>query len=88
MKLDRREKMKKLVNILLVLAMVLGMIPTMVNAEKSYNTNDGKITINPAKENQVYKIYEVLKLESFDSDKGAKGAYAYKATEAWKTFIN
>ena len=80
--------MKKLVNILLVLAMVLGMIPTMVNAEKSYNTNDGKITINPAKENQVYKIYEVLKLESFDSDKGAKGAYAYKATEAWKTFIN
>ena len=88
MKLDRREKMKKLVNILLVLAMVLGMIPTMVNAEKSYNTNDGKITINPAKENQVYKIYEVLKLESFDSDKGSKGAYAYKATEAWETFIN
>ena len=85
MKLDRREKMKKLVNILLVLAMVLGMIPTMVNAEKSYNTNDGKITINPAKENQVYKIYEVLKLESFDSD---KRAYAYKATEAWETFIN
>ena len=86
MKLDRREKMKKLVNILLVLAMVLGMIPTMVNAEKSYNTNDGKITINPAKENQVYNIYEVLELESFDSD---KKAYAYKAaTEAWKTFIN
>lgn len=85
MKLDRRENVKKLVNILLVLAMVLGMIPTMVNAEKSYNTNDGKITIKPAKENQVYNIYEVLKLESFDS---AKGAYAYKATEAWKTFIN
>ncbi|MCI5703054.1 MAG: SpaH/EbpB family LPXTG-anchored major pilin [Erysipelotrichaceae bacterium] len=78
--------MKKLVNILLVLAMVLGMIPTMVNAEKSYNTNDGKITIKSAKENQVYKIYEVLELESFDSD---KKAYAYKATEeAWKTFIN
>lgn len=86
MKLDRREKMKKLVNILLVLAMVLGMIPTMVNAEKSYNTNDGKITIESAKENQVYSIYEVLKLESFDSD---KKAYAYKAaTEAWETFIN
>ncbi len=85
MKLDRREKMKKLVNILLVLAMVLGMIPTMVNAEKSYNTNDGKITIDPAKENQVYNIYEVLELESFDFD---KGAYAYKATEAWETFIN
>lgn len=86
MKLDRREKMKKLVNILLVLAMVLGMIPTMVNAEKSYNTNDGKIIIDHAKENQVYKIYEVLKLESFDFD---KEAYVYKAaTEAWKTFIN
>lgn len=86
MKLDRREKMKKLVNILLVLAMVLGMIPTMVNAEgKSYNDNNGKITIKSAKENQVYSIYEVLKLESFDSD---KGAYAYKATEAWETFIN
>ena len=86
MKLDRREKMKKLVNILLVLAMVLGMIPTMVNAEgKSYNDNNGKITITSAKENQVYSIYEVLKLESFDSD---KGAYAYKATEAWETFIN
>ena len=86
MKLDRREKMKKLVNILLVLAMVLGMIPTMVNAEgKSYNDNNGKITIDPAKENQVYNIYEVLELESFDSD---KKAYAYKATEAWKTFIN
>lgn len=86
MKLDRREKMRKLVNILLVLAMVLGMIPTMVNAEgKSYNDNNGKITIKSAKENQVYSIYEVLKLESFDS---SKGAYAYKATEAWETFIN
>lgn len=77
--------MKKLVNILLVLAMVLGMIPTMVNAEKSYNTNDGKIIINPAKKEQVYNIYEVLQLESFDSE---KSAYAYKATAEWSTFIN
>lgn len=77
--------MKKLVNILLVLAMVLGMIPTMVNAEKSYNTNDGKIIINPAKKEQVYNIYEVLQLESFDSE---KNAYAYKATAEWSTFIN
>ena len=77
--------MKKLVNILLVLAMVLGMIPTMVNAEKSYNTNDGKIIINPAKENQVYNIYEILQLESFDFE---KGAYAYKVTSNWSEFIN
>lgn len=77
------RKMKKLASLMLALVMVFSMAMT-VTAAKGTNTNDGKITINNAVKGQTYTIYEILQLESYDTD---KNAYSYKATDAWKNFI-
>lgn len=68
---------------MLALVMVFSMAMT-VTAAKGTNTNDGKITIDNAVKGQTYTIYEILKLESYDTD---KSAYSYKATDDWNTFI-
>ena len=45
----------------------------------------GKITINPANPNEEYKIYKILKLESYDE---TKKLYSYTKTgDQWDTFI-
>lgn len=78
------RKMKKLASLMLALVMVFSMAMT-VTAAKGTNTDDGKITIDNAVKGQTYTIYEILKLESYDTD---KSAYSYKATDDWVTFIN
>lgn len=78
------RKMKKLASLMLALVMVFSMAMT-VTAAKGTNTDDGKITIDNAVKGQTYTIYEILKLESYDTD---KNAYSYKATDDWVTFIN
>ncbi len=50
-------------------------------------TGNGSITIDNAVVGQTYTIYEILYLESYNSTEGQE-AYSYKATEAWKEFIN
>ena len=44
----------------------------------------GTITIDNAVTGQTYTIYQILYLESYNAD---SNAYAYKATEAWKSFV-
>lgn len=78
------KKMKKLASLMLALVMVLSMAMT-VTAANGTNTSDGKITINNAVKDQTYTIYQILKLESYDTD---KKAYSYKATDDWSDFIN
>ena len=70
----------KLAGILLALAMVLG-IAAIAFAEGE----TGSITIYDAAVGQTYTIYQILDLESYNNE---AGAYAYKATTAWNTFIN
>lgn len=83
--------MKKIVSALLILMLVLAMaIPAMAEtptptAASGVNSNDGKITIDNAVVDQTYTIYQILSLESYNT---ASGAYAYKATTAWNSFIN
>lgn len=70
--------MKKLLNLVLVVALLLvGIVPV-------FAAGNGKITIANAENGKTYKIYEILKLESYNTE---KGAYAYKATDAWKEFV-
>ena len=70
--------MKKLLNLVLVVALLLvGIVPV-------FAAGNGKITITNAKNGKTYKIYEILYLESYNTE---KGAYAYKATDAWKEFV-
>lgn len=47
-------------------------------------TTTGTITIDNAVVDQTYTIYQILELESYDA---TAGAYAYKASSAWKTFV-
>ena len=72
-----------------ILALLLALVLTLGLAVTAYadgtTTGTGTITIDNAVGGQTYAIYEILYLESYD--KGA-GAYAYKATDAWKNFIN
>ena len=70
----------KLAGILLALAMVLGIAATAFAEGET-----GSITINDAAVGQTYTIYQILDLESYNNE---AGAYAYKATTAWNTFIN
>ena len=72
--------MKKFVSVLLALVMTLAL---SVSALAAPATN-GSITIDNAIEGQTYTIYELLYLESYNKD---AGAYSYKATNEWKTFI-
>lgn len=78
---------KKIAAIMLSVMMVLGMA-SVVSAEGTESgtstANTGKITINNAIAGQTYRIYKILELESYDT---TTGNYAYKATSAWKSFI-
>ena len=85
---ERKEEImkhgKKLVSLLLALVMVMGLAVT-ASAANGTNDNSGKITINNAVVEQNYTIYQILTLESYDTE---SGAYSYKATTEWSAFIN
>lgn len=73
------KRTKKLASLLLALVMVFAVAVTVL-AEGS-----GSITVDNAVVDQTYTIYEILRLESYNAD---TKAYSYKATDAWKGFIN
>lgn len=78
------KKMKKFVSLLVAMVMVLAMT-TSVFAAKGTNDNTGKITINAANKGETYSIYQILVLESYDTE--AK-AYSYKpASTAWEAWL-
>lgn len=76
--------LKKLASLLLALAMIVAMSTTAF-AASGVNDNNGTITINNTVIDQTYTIYQILKLESYNTE---ADAYAYKATAAWDSFIN
>lgn len=77
---------KKIAAIMLSIMMVLGMASVVSASEAGSTaaTGNGTITINNAIPKQTYKIYRILELESYNT---TTGNYAYKATSAWKAFI-
>lgn len=77
---------KKIAAIMLSIMMVLGMASVVSASENDSTvaTGNGKITITNAIPKQTYKIYRILELESYNT---TTGNYAYKATSAWKSFI-
>ena len=83
--------MKKVLKSLLVLVLVLVQVfPMFIVNAKQVNTgsiakgNKGKITITNPLKDETYKIYQILKLESYTTGK----AYAYKVTTKWEAFVN
>lgn len=79
---------KKIAAIMFALVMVISMGAnvSVAHAEEGAQTGTkGKITINDAVDGQIYTIYKMLDLESYDPE---NGLYSYKpASEAWKTFF-
>ena len=73
---------RKLVSILLAVAMVFAMTTALATQEGTLT--GGSITINDAVPGQTYKAYQLLYLESYNKD---AGAYAYKANSAWETWL-
>ena len=74
---------KKLVSILLAMIMVLSM-STVAFAAQGTNNDKGSITINDAVEGHTYNAYQILVLESYNTE--AK-AYSYKANAAWDSWL-
>lgn len=74
------KRTKRIASVLLALVMALSLITTAFAAGET-----GSITIDNAVVGKTYTIYQILDLESYNKD---SGAYAYKATAAWRDFIN
>ena len=87
--------MKKILNMMFALALLLVQIipTTKVNAVSGTYANDGEITVNGAVEGKTYSAYQILELESYDTE---KGAYTYRLiqeeegeeTNPWNIFFN
>lgn len=75
--------LKKYFGVLLAMIMVLSM-STVAFAAHGTNDNSGSITINDAEKGHTYNAYQVLVLESYNTE--AK-AYSYKANAAWKGWL-
>ena len=74
------KHVKRVVGFVLALAMVLALSVGAFAAA----VNEGRITIDNAITGQTYTIYEILHLESYNKE---SNAYSYKATAAWKDFV-
>ena len=77
--------MKKILSYLLVIALLLVQLIPIANAAKGTNDDTGSITISNALKGQTYSVYQILKLESYDT---TQNAYTYKATSTWSSFVN
>ena len=64
--------------------MVFAMTVTPAFAVQGTNSDTGKITITNAEVGHTYKAYQVLVLESYNTD---KGAYSYKANDDWADWL-
>jgi len=74
------KKMSKLLAAITIIAMLATLaIPTLAAPGET-----GTITINNAIVGQVYTIYKMADLESYDA---AKGNYSYKVNDYWKAFF-
>lgn len=73
--------MKKL-NRILVAIMVIAMLASF--AIPAFAADTGTITINNAVIGQVYTVYKMADLESYDA---VEGNYSYKVNDYWKAFF-
>ncbi len=75
--------MKKIVSVLMALVMVLS-LSVSAFATSGTNDNTGSITVDKAITGFTYGIYQILKLDSYDTN---INSYIYSATDAWKSWV-
>lgn len=72
--------LKKFFGAVVAALMVFAMTVTPAFAAQGTNDNSGKITITNAEVGHTYNAYQILVLESYNTE---KGAYSYKANADW-----
>ena len=88
--------MKKLISIMLAIVMILSLAavtfadttdPTETTGPVSGTIDNtvGSITINKYNEDNVYSIYQMLELKSFNTE--GKGSYSYEIKAGWEGFF-
>lgn len=76
--------LKKFFGAVVAALMVFAMTVTPAFAASGTNDNSGSITINNAVDGHKYSVYQILVLESYNTD---KGAYSYKANADWTSWL-
>ncbi len=76
--------LKKFFGAVVAALMVFAMTVTPAFAAQGTNDNSGSITINNAVDGHTYSVYQILVLESYNTD---KGAYSYKANDDWAGWL-
>ena len=75
---------RKILSLVLALAMVMGLATTAFAEEGGETTTNGSITITNALKGETYNAYQILYLESYNAE---KNIYAYKANSAWEEWL-
>lgn len=75
---------RKILSLVLALAMVMGLATTAFAEEGGETTTNGSITITNALDGETYNAYQILYLESYNA---AEKIYAYKANSAWEEWL-
>ena len=76
---------RKILNLVLALAMVMGLATTAFAKEgEGTTTEPGSITITNALSGETYNAYQILYLESYDAK---NNIYAYKANPDWEAWL-
>ena len=75
---------RKILSLVLALAMVMGLATTAFAEEGGETTTNGSITITNALKGETYNAYQILYLESYNAE---KKIYAYKANSAWEEWL-
>lgn len=76
--------LKKFFGAVVAALMVFAMTVAPAFAASGTNDNSGSITINNAVDGHKYSVYQILVLESYNTD---KGAYSYKANADWTSWL-
>lgn len=74
---------KKIAAIMFAFMMVVSMSCNVKAEEGASPETTGTLTINDVKENQTYKLYKILDLESFSGNN-----YSYKVAQGWEDFFS
>ncbi|MBM6696863.1 SpaH/EbpB family LPXTG-anchored major pilin [Bifidobacterium pullorum subsp. saeculare] len=79
-----RKPNKLVALIFAILASIAMLLPTSAYAANGTNNDNGSITIKNAEPGHTYNAYQVLVLESYNTD---KGVYSYKANTDWAGWL-
>lgn len=80
------KRIKKLLGVMMTALLVFALTPAVSIADEigEESAPEGTITIENPVEEQEYKLYRIMDLESYDTQ---KNAFSYKANEEWAGFL-